>query len=242
MAHVPRLYVPGAASGGDAPLPEGTEHHLLRVLRLRPGTRVFVFDGAGREYAGRLEQPGRELRVRVGDLERAEPPAALAVTLVVALSRRTRMEWTLEKAVELGAAAIRPVFSERARIRLDASRAARKLAHWRSLVIAAAAQSGRARLPVLREPVALDEALQDTEAATRLLLDPGADAGLGDMAAPDRELALLAGPESGFSESERSAAEGAGWRPVRLGPRVLRAETAGPAALAAAQALWGDMR
>jgi len=236
------VYLPGAAAAQTGPLPAGTAHHLVRVLRRRPGAPVLVFDGEGREYEGRLESTGREPRVRVGELRRTEPAPALAVTLVAALSRQTRMEWTLEKAVELGAAAIWPVFSEHARIRLDEKRAARKLAHWEGLVVAAAAQCGRARLPVLRAPAALETAVREVRGDTRLLLDPQSRRGLSGLPAPGTTLALMAGPESGFSERERDAAEAAGWTAVRLGPRILRAETAGPAALAAAQALWGDWR
>jgi len=242
MAHVPRLYVPDATPGGDAAVADGAAHHLLRVLRLRPGAAVRVFDGAGGEYAGRLDGPARAPRVRIGELERTEPAPELAITLVVAISRRTRMEWALEKAVELGVSAIRPVFSERARVRLDDRRAERKLDHWRSVVVSAAAQCGRARLPELAGPAALDGALAEVHADSRLLLDPEAREGLGDLPPPSGTLALLAGPESGFTRGELAAARAAGWRGVKLGPRVLRAETAGPAALAAVQALWGDLR
>lgn len=242
MAYVPRIYLPTAAAGTRQPLPQAAAHHLLRVLRRRSGAEVLVFDGAGHEFQGRLSGDHREAHVDIGPLRRTEPAPVLAITLLAAVSRETRMEWMLEKAVELGVAEIHPVLSERARVRVAGERAQRKRSHWHSVIVAAASQCGRARVPALTEPVALAEGLRTIRAATRLLLDPGAGRQLAAMPAPEGTLALLAGPESGLSTAEREAALAAGWTPVALGPRILRAETAGPAALAAAQALWGDWR
>lgn len=242
MAHVPRIYLPEASADTCLPLPQAATHHLLRVLRRRPGAAVLVFDGAGHEFSARLAGSGQQAHVEIGPLHRTEPAAGLAIVLVAAVSRSIRMEWMLEKAVELGATEIRPVLGERARVRLDAARAARKLAHWQQVIIAAATQCGRARLPELAPPVPLIEALGAVTASTRVLLDPDAERQLAALPAPDSGLALLVGPESGLSPSEHAAARTAGWTPVRVGPRILRAETAAPAALAAVQALWGDWR
>lgn len=242
MVHVPRIYLAAAAADTSHPLPDAQAHHLLRVLRRRPGAAVLVFDGAGREFSGRLAGSGRDARVDIGALRRTEPAPALAITLLPAISRQIRMEWMLEKSVELGAAEIRPLLSEHARVRLAGERARRKLAHWQAVVVGAAAQCGRARLPVLAAPAPFAEGLAVVRTAARLMLEPAAARQLAELPPPGTGLALLAGPESGLSDAERAHARAAGWIPVRLGPRVLRAETAVPAALAAVQALWGDWR
>lgn len=242
MAHVPRIHVPDASPGEERALGAPLSHHLVRVLRLREDAPLLAFDGAGHEFRARLLDAGREARIRVGELVREEQPPRLALELWVGVSRRTRMEWTLEKAVELGVTTIRPVLAEHSRTRLDDRQAARKLEHWRAVATAAAAQCGRTRLPDLELPRPLADLWELAPGATRLFLSPGAGIALTSLPAPAGRLALLVGPESGFSEAECRRAADAGWQPVRLGPRVLRAETAGPAALAAIQALWGDWR
>lgn len=242
MAHIPRVYLPGAAAGEERALSQALTHHLTRVLRLADGADLLAFDGSGREFEARLVGGRRDATVRVGALRRTEPAARLALELWVGMSRRTRMEWTLEKAVELGADAIRPVLSERSRIRLDERQAERKLEHWQSILVAAAAQCGRARLPTLSPPRPLSALWAHPPCETRLFLSPEAGRALASLPPPRERVALLVGPESGFSERECRQALDAGWQPVKLGPRILRAETAGPAALAAIQALWGDWK
>jgi 16S rRNA (uracil1498-N3)-methyltransferase len=242
MKAIPRVYLSHAAPGDRRVLGRSRSHHLSHVLRLAPGAPITVFDGEGGEYEARLEGGERgEARIAVGPAIREEAPPALAITLVPAISRATRMEWTLEKAVELGAAAIQPVFTARSKVRLDSTRAARRLEHWQGVVVAAASQCGRARLPRLSAPIPLGEALAaiDTQ---RIALLPEADSALTSLPAPQACLAILVGPEGGFETAEKDRIAAAGWQAVRLGPRTLRTETAGPAALAAVQALWGDWR
>lgn len=242
MAHIPRVYLPDAAAGEERPLGSALAHHLTRVLRLGDGADLFVFDGSGHEFDARLAGAKRDAAARIGTLRRTEAAPRLAVELWVGISRRTRMEWTLEKAVELGVAAIHPVLCEHSKTRLDGAQAVRKLEHWQAIVISAAAQCGRARLPDLSAPRPLADLWEHAPEGARLFLSPEAGVALTSLPAPKERLVLLVGPESGFSELEARRAQETGWQAVKLGPRILRAETAGPAALAAIQALWGDWR
>lgn len=223
-------------------LSSAQNHHLAHVLRLRDGAALVVFDGKGNEYDATLSIGEPHSQAVVKNLVRHEPPPSLSIDLVVAISRATRMEWTLEKAVELGAASIHPVQTELGKVQLHAQRIEKRHAHWQSLVVAASAQCGRARLPELRRPCALVEALNTIHTHNRIALLPEAQSPLPSLPAPKAGLALLVGPESGFSSKEIGLVTASGWRPVRLGSRTLRAETAGPAALAAVQTLWGDWR
>jgi 16S rRNA (uracil1498-N3)-methyltransferase len=218
-------------------LPEAAAHHAVRVLRLREGDTVVLFDGRGGEYDARLSMPGRdrvlaETRER-RDVERESP---LAVTLVQAISTSDKMDLTIQKAVELGAVAIHPVFSAKSVVRLSGEREAKKLAHWRRIAIAACEQCGRNRVPEIREPVALDRYI--APAGVKILLSPSGAGKLADLA--KGPLAVAAGPEAGFSDEEEHRLLRAGFAAVRLGPRVLRTETAALAALAALNALAGD--
>ncbi|MGH8127108.1 MAG: 16S rRNA (uracil(1498)-N(3))-methyltransferase [Gammaproteobacteria bacterium] len=242
MAHIPRIYLPDATAGEDRVLNPALAHHLNRVLRLRDGAMLAVFDGKGHEFEAHLLGMGRETSVRIGTLSRSETAPQLAIELWVGISRRTRMEWTLEKAVELGVSAIRPVICECTKVRLDDKQGVRKLEHWQAIVAAATAQSGRTWLPALSASQPLETLWKQVPCETRLFLSPDANIALTSLPHAHSHLALLVGPESGFSERECRQARDAGWQPIRLGPRILRAETAGPAALAAIQALWGDWR
>lgn len=238
-----RFFVAGPlGSGTRIELPEDAARHA-RVLRLRAGEAIVLFDGTGGEFPARIVAAGRagvsvELGERV-DIERESP---LAVTLVQGISSGERMDTTIQKAVELGVGAIRPVLAARSQARLDARRAAARLAHWRRIAIAACEQCGRNRIPPIEPPAALGECCAKLpEGALRLLLSPRANARLREaLAAGAREIVLAAGPEGGFDESEEELLTKARFVPVRLGPRVLRTETAALAALAALNALAGD--
>lgn len=242
MKRLPRLHVPAAETDSRVALSRGQNHHLRRVLRLSEHAPLRVFDGDGLEFNATLDIGGKTAKVRIGECVREENEPALAITLVIAISRASRMEWALEKAVELGAADIHPVLTERSKVRLDAARAERRRAHWRGVLVSAAAQCGRARLPRLTTPAELTDTLQAIQLGSRLALLPDADRPLATLPTPGNAIALLIGPESGFSPRETGAIAAAGWQAVRLGPRTLRAETTVPAALAAVQALWGDWR
>lgn len=219
-------------------------HYLMRVLRLKPGDCIEAFDGLGNRWQARLagsqDAPSLELAERSSSI--TESP--LSIHLGQCLSTAERMDWTVEKAVELGATSITPLTSARSQIKLDANRAARKLDHWRSIAQSACMQSGRDVLPTVAPIQALEQWVRGAPDACRLVLDPRASSSLSQVAARNNaritSIYLLAGPESGLSEGELDIALQEGFQSVRLGPRILRTETAGLAAIAALQALAGD--
>lgn len=229
--------------GARLRLPEASTQHLLRVLRLGTGDEVLLFNGDGSDYRARLldaQRRGAEVEVLAVEAAAAESP--LRITLGQALARGEKMDLVLQKATELGVAALVPLVSERSEVRLDAERAARRMHHWRGVVAAACAQSGRARLPPLSDPAPLASfATTHVEAGPRLILDPGATGGLDALPEAPESLTLLIGPEGGWSERERELLASAGYTGLRLGPRVLRTETAGLAAIAVLQQRFGDL-
>jgi 16S rRNA (uracil1498-N3)-methyltransferase len=242
-ARVPRFFTAEPLrAGATTQLSEEAAHHAVHVLRLRTGEAVTLFNGHGGEYAGRVAAIER-LRVTVDvlahrPLERESP---LAVTLVQGVSSSEKMDFTVQKATELGVAALQPVVAARSAGRIAGERAAQKRAHWQRVVIAACEQSGRNRVPEVLAPVPLEEYCRKVRPATALLLSPEAQLGLRAAAASLRGAATLAaGPEAGFTAAEEAMLAQAGFVPVRLGPRVLRTETAALAALAALNALAGD--
>ena len=217
-------------------------HHALRVLRLRRGDEVILFDGSGGEWPGRLCGEGRGLQVELGEWRSVEREAALAVTLAQALPGADKMDWVVQKAVELGVARIQPLAAQRSVVRLAGERAEKRRAHWQQVTIAACEQCGRNRMPLLAPLLPLPDYLVQAgePGGLRLLLAPQGGRQLSALPRPTGPVTLLVGPEGGFDEGEEQAARLAGFQPVTLGPRVLRAETAGLAAIAAAMALWGD--
>jgi len=226
-------------------LPRAQAHHLARVLRLAAGDAVVLFNGDGADYEGTIDSLAKgAVSVRVGERRAAGRESPLEIVLGQALSSGDRMDYTVQKAVELGVAAIHPLAAERSVVRLAAERAEKRAAHWQAVVIAACEQCGRSRVPPVAPVAAFDRWLAQhagrDDGRSRLLLSPRADARLRDVAAPGGAVTLLAGPEGGFTAGEEAAARRGGFTPVRLGPRVLRTETAAVAALAAMQALWGD--
>lgn len=231
------------AVGQRVQLPEHASVHLLRVLRLAPGDQVMLFNGDGHDYAARLlsaAKRGAEAEV----LSRSVVPreSKLHITLVQGLARGEKMDLVLQKATELGVAAFVPVFTERTEVKLDAERAAKRMAHWQGVVAAACEQSGRAVLPTITEPVALAVYAGAGGDGMKLALDPEGELGLGSLApVPGENITLVIGPEGGLSSRDLATLRAAGFRGLRLGPRILRTETAGLAALAALQALHGDL-
>jgi len=240
---VARFYFDGdLQTGALAELPEEAARHA-QVLRLRAGEAAVLFNGRGGEYAARIVEWKRSrIRVQVGAWSATEREAPLAVTLVQGVSSGEKMDFTIQKATELGATAIQPVLGEKAVVRLSAARAQAKLVHWRRIAISACEQCGRNRVPEIAMPVTVaDYSRQPLAAGLRLLLSPQATRGLREAVAQNSvALAIAAGPEGGFSRGEEALLIAAGFAPVRLGPRVLRSETAALAALAALNALTGD--
>jgi 16S rRNA (uracil1498-N3)-methyltransferase len=237
-SRIPRLFVDAELRPqASLELPEAAAHHAARVLRLREGESVVLFDGRGGEYAARLSMPGRgRVLAATGERHDVERESPLQVTLAQAVSSSDKMDFTIQKAVELGVAAVHPLLTAKSLVRLSGEREAKKLAHWRRIAIAACEQCGRNRIPEIREAVALDR--YRPPAGSKVLLSPSGPARLADLA--KGPLVLAAGPEAGFSDAEERILQRAGFVPVGLGPRVLRTETAALAALAALNALAGD--
>ena len=232
------------AEGRSVQLPEVAVAHLVRVLRLGPGDRVHLFNGDGHDYEAELEAAGkREARARVLGRVTVDSESPLPITLAQGIARGEKMDLILQKATELGVARIAPVVTERTEVRLDAERADKRGAHWRGVLASACEQSGRARLPELLPPRSLGEFLAQESSTLRLVLDPGASATLAQVQpAPGASLCLLVGPEGGLSERDLAAARAASFAGLRLGPRILRTETAALAAIAGLNALYGDFR
>ncbi|MCA0243135.1 MAG: 16S rRNA (uracil(1498)-N(3))-methyltransferase [Proteobacteria bacterium] len=233
-----RLFVDGAgaplAAGLTLELPPGPARHV-QVRRLQPGDELRLFDGRGGEWQAEVLAMGRQqVRLRIGAHEAIERELPQAVTLAVGMPANERMDWLVEKATELGAAAIQPLLCERSVLRLEGERAERKREHWQAQAVAAAEQSGRTRVPNIARPLRLPEWLPmlTTESVRRWLLSPAGAQPLPAAATPAAPTLLLSGPEGGLSPAEEAAALAAGFQPVQLGPRVLRAETAPLAALA----------
>lgn len=241
--HIPRIYCDIALSPGSRiRLGEDPAHHLVTVLRLKSDAPVVLFDGSGGEYDARLVTSGKHwVELETGTHHAVRRESALSITLAQAVSRGERMDYTLQKAVELGVTRIQPLDTERSQSRLAAERQARKLRHWQEIVRSASEQSGRDRVPVVCPVMSLADWLsQWPHDHPGLLLDPMAQTGLKAIQ-PAGQLTLLSGPEGGLSDSEGQMAVGAGFVGVRLGNRILRTETAAIACIAAIQALWGDL-
>ncbi|NLG59750.1 MAG: 16S rRNA (uracil(1498)-N(3))-methyltransferase [Gammaproteobacteria bacterium] len=231
--------------GARIVLPDPAAQHLLRVLRLREGDDCVLFNGDGNDYPSRIVAAGkRGGEVEIVGREAVDNESPLPITLVQGIARGEKMDLILQKATELGAVAFVPVSSQRSEVKLDPARAAKRLEHWRSVVASACAQSGRARVPAVQPPQPLGEALDGLVAGgTGLLLDPFAPIGLDDISMPRAAggFTVAVGPEGGWSDADRSALQAAGFTGVRMGPRVLRTETAGFAAVAILQARFGDL-
>ncbi|AUN96336.1 16S rRNA (uracil(1498)-N(3))-methyltransferase [Pseudazoarcus pumilus] len=227
---------------GEIPLPEPVSHHALRVLRLPDDAPLVLFDGTGREVAARLVVRGKRAFAELGAWSEPVRESPLELVLVQALASADKMDWVMQKAVELGASRIVPVRAARSVLRLSGERAAKRVAHWRQVAVAACEQCGRNRVPEIGDIVDLAVHLSaGRDAVEFVILDPHAGEPLTSLGAPQRARHLLIGPEGGFDELELAACRAAGARALRMGPRVLRTETAGLAVLASMQALWGDL-
>jgi 16S rRNA (uracil1498-N3)-methyltransferase len=243
---MPRFHVDGPlAVGHNLTLPDDVVRHV-HVLRLQIGDAITLFDGAGGEYRAELVDIAKRAataRIDTHDPREAEPP--YRVTLAQGVAGGDKMDWLIEKTVELGVARIAPITAERGVVRLAGERALKRQAHWQALVRAACEQCGRNRVPDVAPPRDLDDWLDDLPAAVegelRLLLSPRATLDFAALPAdpPKGPVTLLIGPEAGFSPTEEEAIVAAGFTALGLGPRVLRTETAGIAMLAALAARWG---
>jgi 16S rRNA (uracil1498-N3)-methyltransferase len=241
---VSRVHVPGPLiAGEEIVLPQQAGEHLTRVLRLGAGASFTVFDGRGGEYAAELgERSGKQVRARLLRHDPVERESPLGITLIQGVARGERMDLIVQKATELGVTRIVPVIAERSVVKIDDRQRARKLEHWQSIAISACEQCGRNRIPVVSEPLALDEALASLPSgATRCLLAADGAVPLASVPRDGDGIVVLIGPEGGLADNERRLARARDFVAYRLGPRVLRTETAGLTALATLQATLGDL-
>jgi len=239
---VPRLYLPvSLVPGQELALDERCHRHAVQVLRLKPGAPLVLFNGDGNDYpAELLEAERRASTVRVLERRKNASESPLAITLVQGVAKGDHMDYSLQKAVELGVDSIVPVLCERSVARLDDRRLEKKHEHWMGIVLAACEQSGRSRIPGIGAIQPLDAWLESFSGAG-LVLDPRARLSLGSIPAPADRCCVLVGPEGGLSETELDKARAAGLNAIRFGPRILRTETAASAVLTALQLRWGDL-
>jgi 16S rRNA (uracil1498-N3)-methyltransferase len=238
---VSRLFVSAPLNvGSRIELDDDAAHYVRSVLRLKQDQSIVLFNGQGGEYLGRFSEVSRKtVRVEIGQFVDRDVESPLAVTLGIGISRGDRMDWAVQKAVELGVTQLTPLVTERCVIKFSDDKKQQRLQHWQHIVQHAAEQSGRTRAPALGEIANLENWVSDQQ-GLRVFLDPYAEQALTDLQPENRHVTLLSGPEGGFSEQERQIAKAAGFVPVRMGARILRTETAVLAALTAVQTLWGD--
>ena len=247
---IPRFYCPfplhpSLHPGGVVELPEQAAHHALKVLRVGAGETAILFDGTGGQWSARLEPAGKRLHAHLDAFEDTDREPPLAVSLLQCLPAADKMDFVVQKAVELGVAAIQPLAAKRSILRLSGERMERRVAHWNSVAVAACEQCGRNKVPLVAAIFDLPQylAAKNAQNGLRLIGLPQGGVRLREVpppAADNNAVSILIGPEGGFEDGELKAATVAGFIPVSLGPRVLRTETAGPAALAAIMSLWGD--
>ena len=241
---MPRFFCPQPlAIGAVITLPEALAHHIS-VLRLAPGATITLFNGEGGEYSATLTSiEKKRVSVELKAFAPRDVELPYAVTLAQALPEASKMDWIIEKAIELGASGIQPLTAQRCVVRLSSERAEKRLLHWRGIIIAASEQSGRNRLAQLAELNDYQHWITQQDMHRRIILSPRADQSLGDWARHQgpQAVTLVIGPEGGLTEAEETAAINNGALALALGPRILRTETAGLAALALLNGLWGGM-
>ena len=239
----PHIYVDQVLQSGlTLALPQDVSHHISRVLRMRVGQRIWLFNGLGGRYLAEiLSINKRQVDVKPSQFNDDQRESSLQITLAQGISRAQHMDYTLQKAVELGVSRIVPVITEFGNVQFDPLRKEKKLLHWQKTIISACEQCGRNILPEINTPISLAEWLALDSNMTKILLHPLEAQRLSAQQTPNASLSLLSGPEGGFSSFEVEQIIASGYVSVGLGPRVLRTETAAVAAISACQVLWGDM-
>ena len=239
----PRIYVPDLDISRDTVRIDGqAAKHLLQVLRTKPGQQIILFDGSGTESLATVTAVERQtICANINSSHTQNRESNIRITLVQGISRGERMDWTLQKATELGVARIMPVFSQRSMVKLDGKRLLSRMQHWQGIIQHACEQCGRNILPELVTPVTFAESLQDqNNKSTNLYLEPEGGRRLKALSPADN-IRLFVGPEGGFSPDEKTAMQTHNVLPLNLGPRILRTETAALAAITAMGVLWGDL-
>jgi len=239
---IPRFYCPELDSASNTlDLPITAHRHAVQVLRMKQGDPLVIFNGGGLEYEAILAQvTKRSSSVRLTHKIATNNESPIEITLLQGISRGERMDYALQKAVELGVTRIIPVVTARCNVQLSNGRAEKKLAHWQGIMVSACEQSGRNVLPELCSIMPLEQALEQSDVVCRLVLDPLAELGFTQLKQQDN-VVLLIGPEGGLNEGEIQQANVSGFQSIRFGPRVLRTETATVAVLAVIQTMWGDL-
>jgi len=240
----PRIYSAQVlALGAQITLEADAAHHLARVLRLPIGSPLILFNGDGNEYPAEIiALDKKNVVVVISNVLTEARESPLAIHLGVAISKGERMDWVIQKATELGVTEISPLQTERVEVRLHGEREEKKLAHWRAVAISACEQCARNRIPTINDVQPLFNWIENIQVDAKFVLHHRSVAVLDAQNAAPKSVALLIGPEGGLSELEINAAEQRGFQSLRLGPRVLRTETAPLAALSVLQFLWGDLR
>ena len=238
-----RIYEPGQYRVGEAlQLSEATSQHVGAVLRMQPGDLLTLFCGDDREFSATIVSASKKkVQVLLTDVNTVCRESPCRIHLAQVISKGSRMEFVIQKAVELGVTSITPLLSERCVVRLDAERFAKKQTQWQAIAIAAAEQSGRNTVPIIHEIHPLDRYLENTHAAIKLILHPHTQISWREHTVGGKDITLIIGPEGGFTEDEIKHATAQHCLPMCLGPRILRTETAAIAALSVLQATFGDL-
>ncbi len=238
-----RVYYSGELSAHqEIVLPAAASHHMLTVLRLSLGDTLVIFNGSGLEYNACLKQViKKSVIVLTGEALTIRRESPLSIALGQAISRGDRMDYAIQKAVELGVASITPIFTARCQVKLTPDRVEKRLAHWQGIIIAASEQSGRLVLPTLKKPLSLADWLSCHASGFGVLCSPCDGVAFLPQSIASNQVNLLIGPEGGFNDGEINSAVNAGYHRLQLGPRILRTETATVVALTRLQTQWGDM-
>ena len=242
--HQVRIFSPQSLSGDERYTLTGDRHrHLSRVLRLKVGATLTLFDGRGGEYAAEIEEIHRGQSVlRTGEYRNVENESPIPVRLAQSIGRGERTDYAIQKAVELGVTSIVPLLTHRGVVQLDAGRVEKRIEHWKGIIVHACQQCGRNRIPELCTVITLDEWLEDYECGGMdLVMDPRAGSSIGGLDYGAGLITLLVGPEGGLDVEEIDAAYASGFRGITLGPRTLRTETAAVAGITTIQLKWGDL-
>ena len=226
----------------DIVLDKKTSHHLIRVLRTKKGAEVTIFNGDGYEYTAEvLDENTKSCPLHIKSKIKMDNESPLRITLIQGISRGDRMDSCIQKSVELGVHRIIPVLCQKTGTSLKGERAEKKLNHWQQVIISACEQSGRCFIPEIKPVIDFTQVVQNTLSDHKIILAPDAENTLNNISSPKNNTCILIGPEGGFTDEEIQLASDNNFIPISLGPRILRTETAGPACIAIAQTLWGDL-
>lgn len=241
---IPRIYIPAQIkTGSEIELDQRAFQHAIKVLRMKPAASLIIFDGQGNDYFATLSQVNKKNAfAKIEKHEQSQTESQLHMHLGLGISKGERMDYAIQKAVELGVTEITPLFSEHCVVNLDEKRIQKKILHWQGVIISACEQSGRSRLPLLNTPESLTS-WSAKEHSLCLVLDPLANNSLDTIKPESKKISLVIGPEGGLSANEiAQLTTNDNFYPVKFGPRILRTETAAVSVITAIQLLWGDLR